>query len=480
MPKVVSHTKGLFKKHNRKCPLRGEAVDCDCPWWGGYKKTYKGLSDWTGKEVHPRRKSEAVTALNRLKAAIDNKTFNPEGETQPLGSAQSFAAFIQEFKTHYVEARGLKDTGLNDMLNVISAGLGHHALDALAGTPTLIERWLNAEQKKRKWTNSTWNRYYARLSRLCVLATKWKVNGVKRMAFNPMHDIERKVGSTQKLDVRLLEDVEERLLAACDKLNRSHEPHSQLLDWEKVCRIRARVAGGELQKDVAREFGISRGLCCEIVNDKIWNHEHYQQGTKGDEMRRRLEFAFDTGARRGEMMLIQLKHISFRPVPGYINGEAVDVFKIEVQSKGEKTTGVKEYLHAATPRVREALIKRRFELQHNPEAYVFGHPDGRYQKSFDRLTAELFKLAGLPFGRATGYVWHRTRHEFVSRIMENSGNPKVTQRLARHKDFRTTEGYTHAREADILAAAASLGRAREKRSEKDYATSTPARNSAIH
>ena len=92
----------------------------------------------------------------------------------------------------------------------------------------------------------------------------------------------------------------------------------------------------------------------------------------------------------------------------------------------------------------------------NPEAYVFGTETGRPVKSFKRMWRELFKLAGLDYGRAKGLTWHTIRHEFVSRNIENTGDPVVTQRLARHKDGRTTQGYMHARESRVMAAVVRL------------------------
>jgi hypothetical protein len=46
----------------------------------------------------------------------------------------------------------------------------------------------------------------------------------------------------------------------------------------------------------------------------------------------------------------------------------------------------------------------------------------------------------------------------VSRNIENTGDPVVTQKLARHKDNRTTQGYMHARETRVLASAVKLDR----------------------
>ena len=40
--------------------------------------------------------------------------------------------------------------------------------------------------------------------------------------------------------------------------------------------------------------------------------------------------------------------------------------------------------------------------------------------------------------------------------IENTGDPVVTQRLARHKDGRTTQGYMHARESRVMAAVVRL------------------------
>jgi integrase len=279
------------------------------------------------------------------------------------------------------------------------------------------------------------------------------------MTANPMTAIERRVGTKKRFNVRLDESIEDRLLAACDQLNRpQHRPHSKLLDWSKVEEIRRRVADGERQADVARRFGISTGLCCQIVKGQIWNPEKYKPGTKGDLMRLRLMMAFDTGVRLNEMMSIQLKHLNFRPVTTIVDGEPRELLVVEVQSKGEKTTGEKEFVYVGTERLKEALEKRRFALRKDPEAYVFGTELGRRQKGFRRMWRELFERAGLNWGRDQGLVWHTLRHEFCSRTAENTGDPVVAQELARHKDLKTTQGYLHLRMSRVLAAAVRLNR----------------------
>jgi site-specific recombinase XerD len=158
------------------------------------------------------------------------------------------------------------------------------------------------------------------------------------------------------------------------------------------------------------------------------------------------------------MMLIQLKHINFRPTVVTVDGERREVLTVEVQSKGEKTTGRKEFVYVGTDRLRKELETRRLALHDDREAYVFGRADGRRQKDFRRMWRELFGLAGLDWGRDKGMIWHTLRHEFCSRTAENTGDPVVAQELARHKDLRTTQGYLHPRQSRVLAAAVRLNR----------------------
>jgi integrase len=140
-----------------------------------------------------------------------------------------------------------------------------------------------------------------------------------------------------------------------------------------------------------------------------------------------------------------------------IDGDVREVLAIALPpsvTKGGKTTGETEYVYAGTERLRLELAKRRFALGRDPEAYVFGTETGRPILSFKRLWRELFALAGLDYRRAKGLTWHTIRHEFISRNIENTGDAIVTQRLARHRDARTTQGYMHARESRVMAAVA--------------------------
>ena len=158
-------------------------------------------------------------------AAVDAGTFSPEGEQQSLGSGQRLSEFIKEWQTHYAEKYDLTSNSLGPMLSVISGGLGSFSLEHLVAHPEYIERWLNRMQTERKWSENSWNRYYELLHSLFNRAIRWK-----RLKANPMLTIDKRVGAKRKSDVRIEEDVEDRLLAACDELNRpQHKPHSKLL-----------------------------------------------------------------------------------------------------------------------------------------------------------------------------------------------------------------------------------------------------------
>src|SRR5580765_5613499 len=109
MPKkTASHVKGLHKHHSRGCANhKGRPTDCDCPWYGLYKQVQKGLAEWSGQRVDPRKLGPAEAVLHRFKTAIDHHTYSPDGEERSLGSGQRFRDFVAEWQTHYAEVHSL-------------------------------------------------------------------------------------------------------------------------------------------------------------------------------------------------------------------------------------------------------------------------------------------------------------------------------------------------------------------------------------
>jgi integrase len=465
-----SGVRNLYKKHSAVCGNR-DPLKCDCPWYGKYKHVNVNLANWSGQYVDPRRRQHAVVVLNRLRAAVDEHFFRPDGDYEVPGGKQTLRSFIVEWKEHYAKVHDLDFTSLTSMLRAIDKDFGTYTLGYLENASLQIERWLNDLGRQRRWADNTWNRYYQMFNSLFVRAIKWKNGTVVRMRVNPMASIERRTGCKRRFRVRLEEGIEDRLFAACDRLDDVPPSSWTKLDWSKAEQIRVRAAAGESQLTIAVDFKISPSLCCEVVKSLVWNPATRvrRQGTM---MRLRLMMALDTGVRREEMMKIQVKHVDFNPVTVAIDGERRDVLVIEVQSKGEKFTGEKERVYAGTERLISALRARRDALQNNPDAYVFGTASGFRQDLFE--WHRLFKLAGLNLGRDKGVVWHSLRHEFCSRTAENTGDPVVAQELARHKDLRTTQGYLHARRARILAGAVSLDRSRRPAPESIATRSTGA------
>ncbi|MEO7135450.1 MAG: site-specific integrase [Vicinamibacterales bacterium] len=455
MPKRArSGVKNLHKKHNKDCRNR-EPLRCDCPWYGNYKHVNVNLARWSGQYVDPRRRQHAVVVLNRLRASVDDQVFRPTGDYEALGGKQTLRSFIAEWTEHYAKVHHLNFASLTSMLRAIDREFGAYTLGYLQHASLQIERWLNDLHRQRKWSDNTWNHYYQMLNSLFVRAIKWRNGSVVRMTQNPMASIDRRTGSKRRFRKRLEEGLEDRLFAACDRLDDVKPSAWTKLDWEKAADIRTRAAAGECQLAIAADFKISPSLCCEVIAGLVWNPDTRVR-RQGSMMRLRLMMAFDTGVRREEMMKVQVKHIDFTPVTVTIDGTARELLVIEVQSKGEKFTGEKERVYAGTERLIAALRARRDLLQNNPDAYVFGTASGFPQLHFE--WHRLFRLAGLDYGRDGGVVWHTLRHEFCSRTAENTGDPVVAQELARHKDLRTTQNYLHARRSRVLAGAVSLNR----------------------
>jgi len=401
--------------------------------------------------------------LARLVVAVDTGTYRREGEQASIASDETLGQFIAIFKRDWVERRKLSQQSLAAMLSVVDKGLGGYTLKHLAGDdgPPLIEAWLNKQQDERGWSAATWNHYRSLLYRLFARARKWKhVRTSNPVDFIDSMVVERDAPNA----IRIEEDAEERLLAACDRLDEVQVRRNRCkLTWAQVEDIRRRVAAGESQRAVASALGTSPATVSQVVNGKTWNAERAAQYTKGREMRRRVIAAFDLGLRRTEMCNVTLSMVDFTPAQVEVDGASFEVLPVKLPSgttKGGKRTGLPEFVYAGTDRVKQILLERRQALGGNPpeRQFVFGREDGRREASFDRSAERLFELAGLDWDRNEGVVWHTLRHEFVSRTLEQSGDPVIAQAMARHKDGKTTQGYLHARPRRLLEAAVRLGR----------------------
>ena len=126
----------------------------------------------------------------------------------------------------------------------------------------------------------------------------------------------------------LEESVGDALFAVVDQLNRvQHGPTRGLLTQAQADEIRVRVEVGETQKAVAAAWGSPEGSAARSSRATSGNPAKYRVGTKGTEMRRRLIGAFDGGMRRSEMMLTQIKQVTWTPLTITVDGQPITAYR---------------------------------------------------------------------------------------------------------------------------------------------------------
>ena len=94
---------GLYKR----CGHVGRSRDrCEHGWWGRFRGRRVSLAKWTGREI--RSKAEADAALDELRAAIREGTFDERGLQPPLRLGPlSFREFATVYKERHAIANGL-------------------------------------------------------------------------------------------------------------------------------------------------------------------------------------------------------------------------------------------------------------------------------------------------------------------------------------------------------------------------------------
>jgi integrase len=420
-----SKVEGLYKQ----CQHLWDS--CGCPWWGRCKGHRVSLSNWASAPIA--NKEAAKKVLSRMEAAALNGTFDPRGEHQNLsGHGLTFGTFLDEYVKRHVKEDGLRSNSVDSYIDVYREMFGEKPLGVLSTSPYEFEKWLKDRQEAKHWENATYNRYVEHGKAMFNWAKARRL-----VAENPFDAIARKT-EMNKRDVRISPEQEKHLLEACERLD--DPPTSKLtkLTAEMVDAIRRRADAGELQKDIASAFNVSRPLVCQIVNGQIRTG---RRGTLGAEMKRRLIGALDLGLRESEMLHLQVKHVDFESWTVHLPADITKAGKDQV-------------VFAVTPRLREALEARQGL---GPDAYVFGREDGRFVASFDKTWKRLFKLAGLPVGRKAGVVWHDLRHEYGSLLIEQGATIQEAKELMRHADIRTTARYLKADETRLRELAGKLG-----------------------
>jgi len=140
--------------------------------------------------------------------------------------------------------------------------------------------------------------------------------------------------------------------------------------------------------------------------------------------------ALDTGARRGELLLIQNKHVNWKHDP------------VRILLPGENTKSSKERLvPVGTSRLAEVLQRRRFL---GSEAFVFGDEQGEHVEGFRSAWEALLAAAEItdPTKGLDGNLhWHDLRHECGSRLAERGVPLHEIQYLLGHASIVTIQRY---------------------------------------
>src|SRR5438552_9887102 len=94
---------GLYKI----CEHEGRARDrCEHTWWGSFRGVRVSLAKWTNREIQT--KGEAGAALDELRRAVRNGTFNERGLEPPRDfTTLTFREFAEIYKQRHVQAKGL-------------------------------------------------------------------------------------------------------------------------------------------------------------------------------------------------------------------------------------------------------------------------------------------------------------------------------------------------------------------------------------
>jgi integrase len=166
--------------------------------------------------------------------------------------------------------------------------------------------------------------------------------------------------------------------------------------------------------------------------------------TLRDDYRPLIEFALLTGVRLGEVTQIRWADVDW------------GARRIMVNGKGGKRAPI-----PMPPMVRDII----WSLQGDHDEFVFTYVcrkprDSRRKGERYPITRSGLQKAfrsALPKAKIADFRFHDTRHTTATRILRNTGNLKLVQRLLRHEAIETTMRYAHVMDDDILEAMEATG-----------------------
>ena len=170
-----------------------------------------------------------------------------------------------------------------------------------------------------------------------------------------------------------------------------------------------------------------------------------------------LRYALLTGCRLAECVNLRWKHIDWGNRTITVNGKGGKVATIPL-----------------TGDLREIL----WPLQGYDSEHVFTYIAARGSADIRRGTRRPITYEGLKTqwrrckvrGKIEDFRFHDHRHTAATRLLRETGNLKLVQRLLRHEDISTTVKYAHASDEDLRRAMEAVSEARSARTIGESAT----------
>lgn len=163
-----------------------------------------------------------------------------------------------------------------------------------------------------------------------------------------------------------------------------------------------------------------------------------------------LRYALMTGCRLAECVNLRWKHIDWGNRTITVNGKGGKVATIPL------TTDMRAVL---------------WPLQGNDPEFVFTYVVARGSATIRRGERRPITYEGMKTqwrrckvrGNIEDFRFHDHRHTAATRLLRETGNLKLVQRLLRHEDISTTVKYAHASDEDLRRAMEAVSEARSSR-----------------
>ena len=388
------------------CQHTGRARDrCEHAWWGSFRGARVSLTKWTNREI--RSKAEAAAALDELRVAIRNGTFDIRGQQERATTSLTFGEFAAIYKERHALASGMA-TGpkIDWRLNPLLARFGDRPL---ADITTADVEAFSADLKKPR----------LRHGRECVLANS--------------------------------------------SINRTIELLRHMMNWavnhDFLTRTPFRRGSVTLIKKL-REDHHRRRRVSEDEEARLLD-------AAPPAIRPMIICALDTGMRRGEMLALRFGDVDLTRGLIVLRGVTTKSRKTRiVPIATARLRGVLEWLRldalgeqksAETPVFSDGIGAPLPLFHATWLVTVLKAHDVRPRwsrkndyKGLTRESQEAFQRINLH--------WHDLRHGYASRLVEKGVPLAQVRDLLGHASITTTERYDNQRLENLQAAAAKLER----------------------